>query len=493
MPTILSSVLVILGVLLLSAVVILIFRTFLYGRVPEQAEPAQGLEVQADRVAEHLAAILRIQTISTGEDHLADHRAFGRMHAALEKIYPRLHAALHREVINQHSLLYTWVGANPDLEPVLLCAHLDVVPADPATLAEWSHLPFAGDVADGHVWGRGALDMKSTLTSLCEAVEGLIKTGYKPERTLLLAFGHDEELGGVHGAREIAALLAERGVRLAAVGDEGGAIMNASIPGVQVPVALIGVAEKGYASLTLKVEGRPGHSSMPPRHTAIGVLARALARVEANPMPARLSMVRLMFDELGIFLPFSARLAFANTWLLGGALRKRLESSPTTNALIRTTAAATLIHGGVKDNVLPAEAAAVVNCRLLPGDQRIRVLEHYRKVIADEAVQVSLEDDHSWEASVVSPVDSPVYRGLARTIRQVFPEAAVAPFLVSGATDSRHYLGLTPNVFRFSPMAMDSKLLTTIHGIDERISVEALARMVMFYGELIRSWTASGG
>jgi carboxypeptidase PM20D1 len=248
---------------------------------------------------------VRLQTISHAEKEHTDYRPFTRLHAALEKMYPRLHATLQREVVNQYSLLYTWPGREPGLDAVLLYGHLDVVPADPATLTEWTHPPFSGIIADGSMWGRGVLDMKGTVITLCEAVEGLIKVGYQPERTLYLAFGHDEEIGGLDGARAIAGLLETRGVRLAALCDEGGSIMQDVIPGVQLPVALIGIAEKGYVTLELKVEGRPGHSSMPSSHTAIGVLSRAIARIEANPMPARLSMIKLMFDEIGVFMPFS--------------------------------------------------------------------------------------------------------------------------------------------------------------------------------------------
>jgi carboxypeptidase PM20D1 len=493
MQTIIFSILIVLGVLLLFAAALTIFRAMLYGHVPANVETEEGIAVQGDLVAEHLASAVRLQTVSTGEHDKVNSTAFLKFHTSLEKMYPRIHATLQREVINQYSLLYVWAGRAADLDPILLCGHMDVVPADPVTLSEWTHPPFSGEVADGFVWGRGTLDMKGTVITVLEAVEGLIKHGYQPERTVYLAFGHDEEIGGLNGARCIADTLEQRGVRLSAVCDEGGAIMQEMLPGLAVPAALIGVAEKGFASLQLKVEGRPGHSSMPPRHTAIGLVARALARVEANPMPVRLSMIRLMFDEMGIFLPFANRLALANTWLLGGMLRKRLEASPTTNAMIRTTAAATMIHGGVKDNILPAQVDAVVNCRLLPGDTRASLLAHYRKAVNDEAVQIFLEEDTTWEPSPVSPVDSPVYATLARTVRQIFPDVIVAPFLVAGATDSRHYIKLTENIFRFSPDQMTAELLRTVHGIDERVSVVSLEKKVKFYAQLIKSWTTVVG
>ncbi len=489
METILFSVIIVLLVVLLFTAALLIFRAMMYGRVPDPIEAVETVSVDGPVVAEHLASALRVPTISMADRSQIDYSAFDDLHQALERMYPRIHGALTCEVINDYSLLYTWPGRNGDLPPILLCGHQDVVPADPTTLDEWTHPPLSGTIQDGFVWGRGALDMKSTVIAIMEAVEGLIKAGYQPERTVYLAFGHDEEIGGLEGAREISRLLVERGERLEVVLDEGGAIMVGSLPGVTLPVALVGVAEKGYASLELKVEGRPGHSSMPPPHTAIGVLSRALTRLEAHPMPARLAMARLMFDQVGAFLPFGARFAFANNWLFGGILRRRLESAATTNAMIRTTAAATMIAGGVKDNILPAQARAVVNCRLLPGDTRAGVLEHYRKAVADEAVQITMPADSSWEPSPVSPPDSPVFNGLSRAIRQVFADTLVAPYLVTGATDSRYYQPLTDNIFRFGPYTINSELLRTIHGIDERISIDALELMVQFYTLLIKSWT----
>lgn len=485
MPTFLGSILIVLLAALLFLAALLIFRAMMFGRAPEPVEALEAPAVDAALVAEHLSAALQIQTDATGEDA----QALEKMSRRLQELYPRVHGTLGRERVNGHSLLYTWAGRDPALEPVLLCAHMDVVPFDPATRSEWTHPPFSGAVADGFVWGRGALDMKSTLITIFEAVEGLIRAGYQPERTLLLGFGHDEELGGWQGANRIAALLAERGVALAAVLDEGGAVMAGAVPGLALPAALIGITEKGYATVEVKVEGRPGHSSMPPRHTAIGVLARALARLETRPMPARTSLARLMFEDLGPFLPFTMRMALANPFLFGNVVQKRLESNPQTNALIRTTMAITMIEGGLKDNVLPARAQAGVNCRLLPGDSRDRLVEHIRRAVNDEAVQITLPPENGWDAAPVSPVDSPVYRSLTRAIRQVFPDAIPAPYLMSGASDSRHYAALSPNVYRFSPYLLDSAQLRTIHGIDERISVEALGLMVTFYHQVIKSWT----
>ena len=487
----LATALIILLVLVLFLLAYLLFRAMLFGRLPEPVEALEPPAVNADQVAQHLSALLQIQTVSYQERDQVDEAAFDRLQAALRRMYPRLHDSLQREVVNRRALLYTWPGADPALPPVLFMAHQDVVPADPATLDAWTHPPFSGDIADDFVWGRGALDMKSVLVTLCESVEALLELGYQPDRTLYLAFGHDEEIGGQQGAACVADLLAQRGVRLEAVLDEGSALTRGLLPGLQGPVALIGVAEKGHVTLELKVEGRPGHSSTPPPHTAIGVLARAVTRLEANPMPAHLGMTNLMFQHLGAYLPIGLRLACANTWLFGGAVRSRLEASPQSAALLRTTTAPTVIRGGLKDNILPAQASALVNFRLYPGDSLDDLVAHARRVIHDDAVQIAPLPDGSWEASPVSPVNSPVYHGLSRAIRQLYPAAAVAPYLVLGATDSRYFTPLSAAVYRFSPYYLDAGLLNTIHGIDERIAVPSLAQMVQFYTHLMREWTAA--
>ncbi len=489
----LLSVLIVGLVLLLFLAALLIFRAMMYGRIPNEEAAVEVIEVEGPLVAEHLATAIRVETISDLDHDKINLSALDHFHTILERQYPRLHATLKREKVSGYSLLYTWPGRALDLDPVALLGHMDVVPVDPSTLAAWTHPPFSGVVAEGMVWGRGTLDIKCTVITVMEAVESLIKAGYQPERTLYLGFGHDEEIGGLNGARCIVELLQQRGIQLAAVLDEGGAIMENIVPGMQLPVALLGVTEKGHASFELSVEGRAGHSSLPPRHTAIGVLARAIARLEERPMPENTKMVEMMFGELGAFLPFSLRLALANSWLLGGLIRKKMAASSTTNALIRTSMAATMIRGGVKDNILPAQARAVINCRIFPGETAETVRDHIRKAVNDEAVLISLPEDGTWEPSPVSPVKSPVYQSLARTVRQVFPEAVVAPYLMTGASDSRYYTAICSNVYRFSPYHMDSDLLKTIHGTDERIPVEGLERMVQFYAQLVKTWTTVVG
>lgn len=489
----LANILIVFLVLLLFLVAYVLVRTILYGQAVETVEGAELPEVPAEVVAEHLAAVVRHKTISHDDRTQIDYGPFVELRHELERLYPRVHTALRVELVNRHSLLYTWQGKNPSLPPVLLASHYDVVPVDPSTRDQWRYPPFEGRVAEGQVWGRGTLDNKHSLIAILESVETLLKAGYQPERTLLIGFGHDEEISGQMGAAQIAGRLAASGIHLHAVLDEGGAVVQDGIPGVRIPVALVGVAEKGYLTLHLEVEGRGGHSSAPPPHTSIGVLARAIARLENQPYPPRLEMVMALFRRLGVFLPFWLRAVLANQWLFRGALVSRLSGAARTNALIRTTTAVTLIAGGVKDNLLPARASAAVNFRIMPGDRVLDVEKFVRRVVQDEAVQVKLPEGSSWEASPVSAFDSPAAQGLLRAVGQVYPEAVAAPFLVTGATDARHYRSICDAIFRFSPYLMSMEEVQTIHAGNEHIAIDRLARMVQFYIQLIKIWTVDQG
>jgi carboxypeptidase PM20D1 len=383
-------------------------------------------------------------------------------------------------------VLYTWTGSDPGARPILLMAHLDVVPVEPGTEAEWSHPPFEGRVADGFVWGRGALDNKFGVMAILEAAELLLGEGHRPRRTVHLAFGHDEEVGGDLGARAIAALLAERGVELEFVLDEGGSITEGIVPGLEAPVALVGIAEKGYVSLELSTRAPGGHSSMPPRETAVGVVSRAVHRLESNPFPARLQgATREMFAFLGPEMPFAQRMAFANLWLFRPLVERQLAATPSTDAALRTTTAATMFQGSVKDNVLPIHARAVVNFRILPGETVESVRERVRRVIDDPRIEIGVLDDFGSDPSPVSSTDAPGFQQLARTIREVFPAAVVAPYLVVGATDSRHYGGLTGSVYRFMPATITARELAGMHGTDERVAVRSYLDGVRFYRQLI--------
>jgi carboxypeptidase PM20D1 len=364
--------------------------------------------------------------------------------------------------------------------------HLDVVPVEPGSESGWQYPPFSGRITDGFIWGRGAIDNKSAVLGTLEAVEMLLTAGFRPARTVYLAFGHDEEVGGTGGAQAISELLRQRGVQLEMVLDEGGVIGEGLFPGASSPLALIGIAEKGFVSLELSTRGDTGHSSLPPAQSTIGVLSTAITRLENNPMPARLEgATRQLFDEIGPGFPIIQRAMFANLWLTYPLITRKLQANPTTNAMIRTTAAPTILQAGTKDNVLASQARAVVNFRILPGDTVAEVERHVRQVIDDSRVDIKIAGRFSAEPSAISSTDSHSFRTLARSIRSVTPDAIVAPYLVVVATDSRYFANLTSNIFRFLPLRITAMDLKLMHGANERISVRNYESAIRTYRQIL--------
>lgn len=477
-----------LGLGLLLLVAVLLFRTARFTSRQLPAEPAVRLVLDTAGAAERLAGAIRFRTISYQDSTAFDGPEFARFHDYLRSRFPRLHALLKREVTSGYSLLYEWRGTDTSLKPILLMAHQDVVPVEGGTENRWTEPPFAGRIAGGFVWGRGALDDKGNLMAALEAVERLVADGVTPRRTIYLAFGHDEEVGGRRGAARTAALLASRGVRLEYVLDEGGAITTGLVSGISGPVALVGIAEKGYLSLELTVHAEGGHSSMPPPQTAVGILSAAVARLEARQMPRRIrGATAAMLDYIGPEMGFSRRLALANRWLFGGLIARQFGATPSGNAMLRTTTAPTMLAAGVKDNVLPSSARAVVNFRILPGDSVAGVVTHARRAIDDPRVTIAVVAGSVNEPSPVSPVASESFGVVQRTIRQVAPDAVVTPWLVVGGTDARNFAGLTSNVYRTGALALGPDDLERIHGTNERVAIGDYARNIAFYVQLIRN------
>lgn len=482
--TLLISLAIGLAVLALFFVGFLMLKTALFSPAQKDVKPRGFVDVDGKSVAERLGLAVQFKTISHQDPEKVDSTAFFGLHRLLKTLYPEVHSRLNVETVNEYSLLYTWEGKDPSLNPIMLIAHLDVVPANES---DWTHPPFSGELVEGYVWGRGTLDDKLSVIGILEAVDYLLKQGFQPERTVYLGFGHDEEICGINGASAISALLESRGVRLGSVLDEGGSVINNFLPNVETPVGVIGISEKGYLSLRLIAEVNGGHSSMPAEETAIGVLSKAITKLENNPMPAHLEVVEFVMSYLGSALPFFQRMMFANTWLFSGILKKKLSKSKMLNAIIRTTTAATIFNAGVKDNVLPDRAEAVVNFRLLPGDDLRSVYERVLAIINDPRVKVgpfsgeTLEGDSGWDPSPVADVESPYYLRLARLIKEAYPESLVAPYLVLGGTDARRYNNLTANTFRFMPMQLSPEDLHRMHGIDERLPIDNCGKMVSFY------------
>lgn len=440
-------------------------------------------------VARNLSSVIKVETISH-EDVNQDVKAnFNVLQTKLAQQFPLSHSILKKEVLDGYSLLYTWKGSDESLDPIVFMAHQDVVPADEFTLSQWTHEPFSGDIADGFIWGRGSMDIKNQLIAVFEAVEQLIRNNYQPERTIMLSFSHNEEVLG-SGAVAVVAHLKANGIHVQSVIDEGGSVYDGMIPGVEGLAAMIGVAEKGYLSLKLQARATGGHSSTPSQATAIGIMASAIDRLQKHKFPARVSAVLPMFEGLGAAASPMMQLAFANLWLFGGLIESRLAKKPEADATIRTTIAPTIIKGGVKDNVLPSMAEAVVNFRLLQGESIAKVCERVRKVINDERVTFEPMPEKAWEASPVSPVDCPAYQHISSVTSELFPGTAVAPYIMLGGTDSRNFHEVSDQVYRFTPIKVVAEDVHRVHGVNERLSIEAMYTMVEFFYRLIPRWAS---
>ena len=439
-------------------------------------------------LTERFSRALKYQTVSQEDRAQFNQEAFLGFQKFLEQSFPKAHRIMKKEIVGDYSLLYKWQGRDDKALPILLVAHMDVVPADTASGGSWSYPPFQGQIADGFIWGRGTLDDKVSMVGIFEAVEKLLQEEYVPDRTIYLAFGHDEEIGGRRGAATIAELLNSRGLKLEYVLDEGFTIIEDMMPGIAKAVALIGFAEKGCVSIELSVESEGGHSMMPPRETAIGILSTAVSKLEKNQFPLRMEApVKKMFETLAPEMSVGLKTVFSNLWLFGGLVEQKLASVPRTNALVRTTVAPTIFQAGVKENVLATKARAVVNYRLLPGDTIHEVWLHVRKTVNDPRVQINILDGLTSEPSRIADTESRGYKSVEQAVRKVFPQVLVAPGLVMGATDSRYYAAMTGNVLHFIPVRLRSDDLSRIHGVNERISIENYNEVVKFYMQLLRN------
>ncbi len=473
-----------LGIALALLIVVLLVKTLTYKTRQIAVEPLAPVAL-SDKCITHLSEAVKIKTVSHDVTTL-DSAPFYQFQAFLKQSYPLADSLLHRQCINKLSLLYTWKGKNPALQPLLLIGHMDVVPAENGGGEQWEFPPFSGEINNNAVCGRGTLDDKVNVIGLLEAVEMLLKEGFKPERTIYLAFGHDEEIGGEKGAAKIAAYLQEQHVKAGFLLDEGLVITKGIVPGIKKNVALIGISEKGYVSVELAVETDGGHSSMPARETAIGILSEAVSKLEKHPMRSQLSApVQRFLDYVGPEMPFLQRLAFANQWLLKNLILSIYEkSSNAGNALVRTTTAPTLFKSGTKDNVLPGYATATLNFRILPGETSDDVMAHIRKTIKDKRVKAKKLPNFS-EPSPVSEIDCPEFACLQKSISQTFSNTIIAPSLVLAATDARHYSAITKNLYRFIPLIAESDDLKRIHGVNEKISCSDFLNAVRFYRQLI--------
>ena len=471
---------------LASLVTLLIYRTLTFTnrqlsasslRLPAaHATATVHFQSHADVVCQRLSAAIACPTVSHDDLTRVDHAHLLQLHAQLERSFPLVHKHLTRSVISTHSLLYVWQPAQPAQPaalPILLLAHLDVVPAPDAE--HWRHPPFSGRRADGRIHGRGAIDDKNNLLAQLEAVEYLLSIRYQPSRAIYFAYGHDEETGGLEGARRVAERLAAQGVRFEWCLDEGLFVINRVVPLYPRPVALICVSEKGFVSaqLTVAVDAKEaGHSSAPGDTSAIGILGGALSQLQRTKAPSYYGAnERALMEWLAHGFPFPMRVLVSNLWLFAPLLRLVMAAKPQTATTVRTTTALTVVRGGDKANVLPTQATAIVNHRVHPNDSVDGVLAFDRAVVADARVAVAAVGAQRTEPSAVSSAASRGFRCLHESVLAVYPGVSAAPALFVAGSDSKWYAALCDDVYRFSLTYMDSPAETAMfHGRDESIS-----------------------
>ena len=447
-----------------------------------QVQLAPAVPVDAARAAQHLAAAVSIRTVSHQDPAKNDWAEWERLRAWLRDTYPAIHAATTLELVADHTLVYTWAGSEPTLPPIVLLAHHDVVPVTAGTEGDWSHPPFAGVVADGAVWGRGSIDNKSSLIGLFEAADALAASGFQPRRTVIIVSGHDEEAGGA-GAAAAAELLRSRGVQPEFVLDEGLAVV-ADYPLLGRPVALVGIAEKGYGTLKVTAPAKGGHSSAPPPQTGVETLARAVLAITAQPFPMHFdgpaaAMVRALAPQAGTLV----RMAVANQWLFEPLLVQQVAATPAGAATLHTTIAPTMLRGSPKENVLPQDATAWINYRIAPGTTSDEVIDRARR--ATEGLDVRIEWERPpYEAPPISSVTSQGYRIIAALAAEG-GSTPVAPGLVTATTDSRSFAGTARDIYRFQPIVASIREFEMIHGTDEHLTLDNLERVIAFYSQLI--------
>ncbi|MBB4807828.1 carboxypeptidase PM20D1 [Chryseobacterium defluvii] len=503
--------LIILGALIILAAVVFI-RTFTYPFKKNSPEAKEGWKpVKDDSAVLRLSGGIKIPTVSTGELGSFDYMTFDAFKEYLKTSYPLVYQKTENYEINKHGLVFRLKGSKPGLEPILFLSHMDVVPPGNAgvknneqnvfrpndqplpavkKIAEyWDYAPFSGAVANGRIYGRGAIDMKGMLFSLMESMNNLIRKGYVPQRDIYLAFGFDEEVGGIKGAAQIAGYFKKQGLVFDAVYDEGGLILEkGSIKGISSDIAVIGCAEKGFLSARIKVKGLGGHSSMPPMESAIGKAAVIMQRLENDQMkPMITPLIKEFFDNVGGAMPFANRLAIANQWLLKPVLLSQLTKNNSTNALVRTTTALTMMKGSDGPNVLSPEVEFVVNFRLLPGNTVKDVKEHIAK--ATEGFDVEVEEiDNTKEASMVSSTNTKAFHCIEDAIREIHPDAVITPYLTIAATDAYKYQIVSKNIYRFMPVKINDLEKQSIHSTNEYISIENYMKMIHYFEYMMKNY-----
>ena len=462
---------------------IAVIRTFLIKAPSPGAKDAQFPQELLDDYAQTMGDMIRIPTVSKSEEE--DLTQFYLYHEELERLFPLLHTHLEKTDL-QGTLLYRWVGSDPSKKPILLMGHQDVVPASDDG---WSVGAYSGEIKDGCVFGRGALDCKSTMFIEMQAVEELLAEGFVPPCDVYLEYSINEETGGA-GAANAMQYLKDKGITLALVLDEGGAVIERAVDGMDRPYAVIGITEKGYMDLKITARGKGGHSSTPPRKTpAARLFAFANELERKRPFQKKLiPEAEEMFKAMAPSFNFPMRLVLGNMWLFKPLLIALMPVvSPFGEAVLATTCCFTMMRGSDAANVIPKEPYLVANLRTSSHqgcDATLAVMEKYAKKY-DLHIEVLMRRD----ASPISNIHSKEYAYVTQCVKELFPDAGVAPYLIMGGTDCRHFHALTENALRFAPVPMTSAQSASCHAVDENVTITSLAEGVRFFKKFLKEYS----
>ena len=435
---------------------------------------------------QRLSRALQFETVSNYDSAAIDPVVYKNFINYLQGAYPLTHQKFEVKIINEYSLVYYWKGTDSKKAPVLFLAHYDVVPAEETTLNQWTHPPFSGYIDNEWVWGRGAIDNKSQVMSILETTEKLLEENFTPRQDIYFAFGHDEEISGEQGALKIAEYFKTKNLEFEFVLDEGGIMVKDVIPGITKTIACIATAEKGDMNIEMSVFDKGGHSSVPPKETAIDILSKAIIKLNNNPMPARLQEPTTeMLNILAQHFDGTTRFALKHRRLFRKKILKKLENNQGTNAVIRTVISTTMLRGGVKENSLPTFASVNLNVRILQGDSVESVMQYIHKITDDPRIQLTLRRSYH-NPSPITPSNGKAWQVLSNTIKETWPGIVISPLVAPGTTDSRHFVSLSKNIFRFIPVTVNNETKQQVHGINERIGIREYHKSILFFTELIK-------
>lgn len=436
--------------------------------------------IRNEQAIQRFQAILKIPTISRKDDS-TDWAAFDAFLPELKAQYPRVFDGCDCTIINDYGIVLKWKGKNSSLQPVILMAHYDVVPVEGQ---EWHYAPFAAEIHDGNIYARGTVDTKCIITAVLDAMDILMEEGFAPERDIYFCTSNCEETSG-ETTPKMVQWFAEQNIKPWFVLDEGGAILEKMPMGIQNPFAMIGVSEKGLADVHVTASAKAGHASLPSKQDASVKLVEALHKIAENPFPATLTpALQEMLRCFGDYVSPGMKLVFNNLWLFGPVVKKVMEGTPDTAAMIRTTAALTQLSGSDAINVLPEKASAGFSVRIAPQDSVASVLEHFRKVVGDLA---EISCDSCQEPSPISDHNTKSYAYIKDMVAQVYPGVAAAPYVMNAATDSRHFAAICKEVYRFAGFVFSDKQRESIHSADEFMPVDAYLKGIEFYTAFLRS------